>query len=77
MSSPARIKQPSYIDKIRQLTHEVNQQEGSCSEKCKKIKSLVEPIHKKNGSTTTEEYRETIIKILDLLSNGQSEETRK
>ena len=76
MSGSARVKQPSYIDKIRQLTQEVNARESSYSEKCKAIEKLVRPIHKKNGSTTTSEYRETIIQIVSLL-NGELTETRK
>lgn len=70
MSSNSRQKQPSYLAKIRELTNEVSQQEKVASEKCKEIKKIVDPIFKKNGSTTVAEYRTTIKQIFALLENG-------
>jgi hypothetical protein len=75
--SSEKKRQPSYLTQIRKLTDEVVHKEAGASEKCHKIKKIVEPIFKKNGSTTLVEYRQTIKDILELLDNGTNTSTEE
>lgn len=74
VASSSRPQRESNLNKIRELTKQVNQAEAFSSEKCKAIEKIVLPVYKKNGGTSIEEYRKAIIQIFSVLSNGETEQ---